>query len=117
MSTIENIEVFCKVDVDQYLVVLLNEFGAQPNPHQEGTFVIDDPPLPFYKPRQLDNRLSVLGFNYAPLSSLLILALIDHPELAPPNTIVRWSAEQEVVAQGSLVELAWLFGERPDDGS
>jgi|SRR5579859_396827 len=117
MSLIENIEVFCNVNVDQYLVVLLNEFGARPNPKQPGTFLIDDPPLPFYQPRQLDDRLSILGFNYAPLSSLLILALIDHPELAPADTIVRWSAEQEVVAQGSLVELAWLFGERPDDGS
>jgi hypothetical protein len=109
MSSIENIEVFCNIDIDQYLVVLLNEFGAQPNPHQKGTFLIDDPPLPFYQPRQLDNRLSVLGFNNAPLSSLLILALIDHPELAPRETIVRWSAEQEVVAQGTLSELAWQF--------
>ena len=115
MSSIENIEVFCHVDVDQYLTALQNEFGARPNPRQEGTFLIDDPPLPFYRPRQHDNHLSVLGFNYAPLSSLLILALIDHPELAPPETIVRWSAEQEVVAQGSLVELARLFGERSDD--
>jgi hypothetical protein len=111
MSSIENIEVFCNIDVDQYLIVLLSEFGAQPNPLQPGTFLIDDPPLPFYQPRQLDNRLSVLGFNYSPLSSLLILALIDHPELAPAETIVRWSAEQEVVAQGTLSDLAKQFGE------
>jgi hypothetical protein len=111
MSFVENIEVFGRIDVAQYLTVLQNEFGAQPNPHQNGTFLIDDPPLPFYQPRQFDNRLSILGFNYAPLSSLLILALIDHPELAPAETIVRWTAEQEVVAQGSLSELARLFGE------
>ncbi len=116
MSIIENIEVFHRVDVDRYLIVLLNEFGARPNPNQRGTFLIDDPPLPFYRPRQFDNRLSVLGFNYTPLSSLLILALIDHSDLAPAGTIVRWSAEQEIVAQGSLSELAMLFGEDSHDG-
>jgi hypothetical protein len=109
MSSIENIEVLCNVDVDQYVILLLNEFGAQPNPHQKGTFLIDDPPLPFYQPRQLDNRLSVLGFNNAPLSSLLILALIDHPELLSSETTVIWSAEQELVVQGTLSELAWFF--------
>ena len=111
MSFLESIEVFCDVDVARYVSVLQYEFGARPNPHQANTFLIDDPPIPFYKPRQFDNHLSVIGFNHAPLSSLLILALIDHPELAPPETIVRWSADQEVVAQGSLAELARLFGE------
>jgi|SRR5579859_1141674 len=115
MSQLECIEVFAKVDIPHYLEVLQNEFGARPHPQEAESFLIDDPGIPFRRPRQFERHLSILGFNYAPLSSWLILALIDHPELAPPETIVRWTAEQEVVAQGALAELASLFGERPED--
>ena len=108
---LECIQVYCQVDITQYLAVLQNEFGARVHPGEPDSYLIDDPALPFHRPRQLERHLSILGFNYAPLSSLLLLALIDHTDLAPPKTIVRWSAEQEVVAQGSLAELARQFGE------
>lgn len=113
MSYRECLQVYSHVEIDKYLAVLQADFGAWPHPKQPDTFLIDDPPLPFYRPRQFEPHLSILGFNYAPLSSLLILALIDHPELAPADTTVRWTAEQDLVAQGTLADLAELFGERP----
>lgn len=111
MSYREYIQIFHPVDIQRYLWVLTIQFRMRPNPEQLSTFTIDDPPLPFYRPKRLENYVSVLGFNYTPLSSLLILALIDHPDLAPMTTIVRWMAEQEVVAQGTLDDLARQFGE------
>ena len=112
MSQYECIEVFHPVNLDRYLWVLVLQFGVRYHPEEVRAFLIDDPPLPFYRPKRFDNKLSILGFNYTPLSSLLILALIDHPELAPATTIVRWMDEQEVIAQGTLADLAEQFGEQ-----
>jgi hypothetical protein len=115
MSVIECLQVFQHVDIPRYLEVLQNEFGARPNPQQADTYLIDDPALPFYQPRQYEKHMSVMSFNYAPLSSLLIVALIDHPELVAPETMVVWSAEQELVAAGTLAEMAQLFDQRFSD--
>jgi hypothetical protein len=117
VSFIECLEVFHQIDIERYLSILKEEFGARAHPAQADCYLIDDPELPFYQPRQYENHMSVLGFNRTPLSSFLILALIDHPELAPAATIVRWSAEQELVAAGTLEDLANLFGGRIDDPS
>jgi hypothetical protein len=51
------------------------------------------------------NRLSgeyviILGYYHASLANLLIRALIDHPEPALEDTFVRWTAEQDLVAEG-----------------
>ncbi len=111
MSHREFIQVFHPLDIQRYLWVLTIQFHARPNLEQSNTFLIDDPPLPFYRPKRLEKYVSILGFNYSPFSSLLILALIDHPDLAPATSIVRWMAEQETVAQGTLADLTRQFGE------
>ena len=112
MSYREYLQIHYRVDIEKYLTVLRTEFNVRANPRERGSFVIDDPPLPFYKPKQLDEYVSILGFNYAPLSSLLIRALIYHPELAPKTTFVRWMAEQDVLAQGTLKALQRKFRRR-----
>lgn len=109
MSYREYLQIFHPLNIEAFLHVLTTEFGAWENPHEPESFVIDDPPLPFYKPKQLEKHVSILGFNKTPLSHLLIVALIDHPEIAPPATIVRWMAEQEIVTWGTLEDLAWQF--------
>lgn len=110
MSNREAIQIYHpRLDTSTYMSVLSREFGARVNDLEPGSYTVDDPPLPFYQPQQLESHVSILGFNDTPLSSLLILALIDHPELAPVTTIVRWLDEQDVVAQGTLADLAQQF--------
>ncbi len=102
MSYRECILVYYPVDVEKYLNVLEEEFGARPNPNQPGTYLIGNPSLPFYRPRLIDEYMSILGFNKAPISSDLIKALLNHPELVPGTVIVNWTAEQELIARGKL---------------
>ncbi len=111
MSYRESIHIFHPIDIDRYLQVLMLQFNAQPHPEELTAYQIDTPPLPFYRPQPFENYLSILGFNYIPLSSLLILVLIEHPELAPSTTVVRWVAEQEIITQGTLEDLARQFDE------
>ena len=75
MTVRENIQFFHHFDVSVYLSILKEECGAQEHPEQEGSYLIDD--LPFYAPRQIDEHVSVLSFNYAPLPSILINALVN----------------------------------------
>ena len=106
MSYRECIQVFHPVDVQAYLATLRAEFGALPHPHEADAFLIDNPPLPFYQPQILVDHLSILSFNYWPLSISLIEALLKHPELAPTNTQVLWTAEQDLVVAGTLAQVA-----------
>jgi hypothetical protein len=85
MSFRENIQVYSRLDIPRYLLVLQTEHGARPHPNETGSFLIDAPESPFCRPEQHGDHTAILGFNYAPLSSLLILALINHPELAPAD--------------------------------
>jgi hypothetical protein len=101
VSQHEWIEVFHPVDIDRYLWVLVVQFGALYHPVGARAFLVDNPPLPFYRPKRFDDKLSILGFNYTPLSSLLILSLVDHPKLAPTTTLICWMVEQEVIVQGT----------------
>jgi hypothetical protein len=103
MSIRENIQFFYPVDIGEYLNILKTEYEAQEHPAQPGAFIIRG--IPFYKPRKGEDYISILGFNYAPLSGVLLRALIDHPELAPEKTFVQWTAEQELVVEGTLIEL------------
>src|SRR5579859_3938904 len=91
-----------EVDVFQYLAVLTGEFGAIANDGAAGSFLIGDPPLPFYEPQLIDGRLAITGFNRIPLSPLLLEALVKHPELVPPETPVRWTEEQDLLIHITL---------------
>lgn len=105
MSVRENIQFFHPFDTKTYLDILKTEYGAKENPAQFGTYLIDDPELPFYEPKEIDAHISVLGFNYFLLSSLLIQAIVDHPELVPDEALVRWTQEQDLVLEKTAGEL------------
>jgi len=102
MSVRECIWVHHPVNVENYIKVLKEEFGARPHPKQEGAFLIGDPPLPFYQPKLIDERLAITSFNYIPLPDVLLEALTHHPELAPPSAQVNWTMEQDQLFDGTL---------------
>lgn len=102
MSVHECLWVYHPVDVEQYMEVLKEEFGAQPYPDKPGTFLIGDPPLPFYEPQLIHERLAVTSFNYLPLPDALLEALTKHPELVPPSAQVNWTIEQDSLFEGTL---------------
>ena len=107
MSIRENIQFFHRVDPNEYLRVLIDEYKAQPHPHQPGAFLVDG--LPFYPPQQAKEHTFILGFNMAPLSQTLIRALIGHPELVPDQVFVRWMQEQDLVAEGTLEDFRLML--------
>src|SRR5271157_878595 len=102
MSIRENIEIFHKFDIETYISVLENEFGVRSHPAQMGCYLIDEPGLPFYKPQQMGDHVSILGFNKVPLSDTLLQALIKHPEIVPDRTVVRWTQEQELIVETTM---------------
>ena len=104
MSLRENIQVFHHIEPDKYLDVLKEAHNAQDHPSQLGSFLIDEA-QPFYAPQQIKDHISILGFNYIPLPDQLIQVLIDHPDLAPDNTLVRWTQEQDLILETTLGEL------------
>jgi len=104
MSLRENIQFFHQIDPEKYLDVLREEHSAQDHPSQPGSLLIEDT-HPFYTPQRIDDHLSILGFNYTPLPEQLIQALIDHPELAPDDTLIRWTQEQDLILETTLGEL------------
>jgi hypothetical protein len=106
MSYRQTIQVFYPVDVKRYLDVLTREFAAMENPYQRGSYLIDNPPLPFYEPTIVDDHLAIVSFNRLPLSPFLVKALELHPELVPASAHVRWLEEQELVVRGSIEGIA-----------
>ena len=111
VSIHENIEIFHPLDVDEYLTVLKKEFNAHEHPAQPNSFLIGEPGLPFYKPKQMEGHVSVLGFNKIPLSDLLLEALIKHPELVSEEAIVRWTQEQELIVETTMGDLRKIAGQ------
>jgi hypothetical protein len=105
MSYRQSLWVLHPVAVDAYLRIVQVEFGAIPHPAEPRAFLIDAPPVPFYRPQLLDGAFVVMGFNHVPLSRLLLSAFIIHPELAPPQTRIRWTEEQELVVADTLEQL------------
>ena len=103
MSVRENIQIFHQFDLDAYLEILKAEHGAKDHPGQSGCYLVDE--LPFYKPKQTDEYVFVLGFNYAPLPGLLIEALASHPELIPDDVLIRWTIEQELLLDTTMGEI------------
>jgi|APSaa5957512622_1039677.scaffolds.fasta_scaffold38236_2 hypothetical protein len=103
MSLKENIQFFHQFDPDAYLTILLGEYAAREHPSQPDAFLIDE--LPFYKPEQIEDHVSILSFNYAPLSSILINALVNHPELVPNDVLICWTIEQELLLETTMGEV------------
>ena len=103
MSVRENIQIFHQFDVETYLEILKTEHGAEDHPSQSGCYLLDD--LPFYKPKQTDEYIFVLGFNYAPLPGLLIDALANHPELVPDDVSIHWTIEQDLLLDTTMGEI------------
>ena len=104
MSLRENIQFFHQIDAEKYVGILKDEHNAQDHPSKTGSFLIDED-HPFYAPQLIAEHLSILGFNYTPLPGQLIQALIDHPELAPDETLIRWTQEQHLMIETTLGEL------------
>lgn len=100
MSVKENIQFFHQFNTEAYLILLQEEQGATQHPSEPNAYIIDN--TPFYQPRQIEDHVSVLGFNYFPLSSALITVLATHPELIPNEVIVCWTAEQDLIWKGTM---------------
>ena len=100
MSLRENTQIYHPVNIERYLEILKTEYGAQEHPQKDGAFLIDG--LPFYMPQMAEGYVFVLGFNMMALPHALLRALIDYPELIPPETKVRWTAEQELVMEADM---------------
>ncbi len=105
MSIRENIEIYTQLDPQKYVEILKKEYGAREHPSQPDGYIIDDPELPFYRPKTIEDHISILSFNYTPLSILLIQAIIDHPELVPDEVLVRWTQEQDLIMENTLGDL------------
>jgi len=106
MGIRENIQINHQVDIDRYVEVLKTDYGVVDHPEKPGALLIND--LPFYIPQASSEEreyVFILSFNYLPLPHVLIQALIEHPELAPSTTFIRWTAEQDLVVEGNLGEL------------
>ncbi len=108
MSIRENIQFYPGVDVDQYLDVLITDFGADAHPTQPDAFLVDG--LPFHKPQTGKNYIFILGFNYVPLSDVLVQAVIQHPELFPGEIFIQWTQEQELLLETTLKDLRLQVG-------
>jgi len=104
MSIRENIQFFHQINPEKYLEVLREEHNAKVHPSQPGSLLIDEA-QPFYQPQQIEDHLSILGFNYTPLPEQLIQVIIEHPELAPDDTLIRWTQEQDLILETTLGEL------------
>lgn len=110
MSIRENIEIFHHFDIEEYLNVLKDEFHAREHPAQPGSFLVEEPGLPFYKPKQMEDHVSILSFNGVPLSETLLQALMEHPEMIPDDMVVRWTQEQDLIMETTIGDLRKLAG-------
>lgn len=100
MSVRENMQFFHHFDIDDYLETLKAEHGAREHPSQAGCYLVDE--LPFYEPKWIEDHVSILSFNYAPLPGVLIEALANHPELVPDDVVIQWTIEQEVLLEATM---------------
>jgi hypothetical protein len=103
MSIRENLQIFHPLPISKYIDVLQKQYGCEKHPAQAGAYMLDG--LPFYAPQEAEDRIFILSFNYAPLASTLIRALLEHPELLPGNAHICWTQEQDLIFEGRLKEL------------
>jgi len=109
MSVREVFRIFHQFSPDDYLAILQRERGAVPHPSQPGAYLVDE--LPFYKPRSAEDYVFVTGFNYAPLSSVLIEALAEHTEIVPDEVLIVWMIEQDSWFETTMGEARQRFAE------
>jgi hypothetical protein len=100
MSVKETIQFFHQFNTEAYLILLQEEQGATEHPSEPDAYVVGN--TPFYQPRQIEDHVSVFGFNYFPLSSALITVLATHPEIVPDEVLVCWTAEQDLIWKGTM---------------
>jgi hypothetical protein len=112
MSIREIVEFYHLVDLEKYMGILRAEFGSHTHPAQEGSLLIDG--LPVYAPKWLQDQVSILGFNKLPLPDSVIQTLVDHPELAPDETLIRWTQEQDLRLECTLGMLRRKTREHPN---
>ena len=110
MSVRENIELYGLTDEEQYVEILIREFGAAKHSIQEDTYMLEG--LPFYTPRLADDHLLILSFNNVPLPDSLVEALVSHPELFADDVIVRWTQEQDLRFEATLEQLRGRLANR-----
>jgi hypothetical protein len=85
------------------LEILKSEHGAKEHPNQPGCYLVDE--LPFYKPKQSDEYVNILGFNLVPLPGILIETIANHPELVPDDVLIRWTIEQDLLLDTTMGEI------------
>ncbi len=103
MSVRENIEIYYPLRVEQFLETLSHEDEAQKHPDQAGAFIVEG--LPFYRPRYVEDHISILSFNKVPLPYSLLRTLVEHPELVPDDVLIRWTIEQELLLDTTIGEI------------
>ncbi len=100
MSVRENSELHGLKNAEKLTEVLSDEIGAVKHPNQENALILQDGPL--YTLRLAGDHISILSFNNLPLPHSLIEMLVDHPELFPDDTLIRWTEEQAVILEATL---------------
>ena len=111
MTVRENIQIFQQFEIEKYLEILKTKYGAKKHPYQSGAFLVGE--LPFYEPKKNEHEyINILGFNLTPLPGALICALVGHSELAPDETKVVWTIEQELFLQATMGQIRERCGEK-----
>jgi len=103
MSIRERIIFNSKFDPEKYLAILKEDHGAINHPAQAGALIVDG--LPFYKPQEVDESISVVSFNHVPLPDTLIVALTNYPDLVPDSTLVLWLIEEDLYFESTMGEI------------
>ena len=107
MSIRERIIFKSSFDLDKYISILREEGGAVDHPAQQGAFMVDG--LPFYRPQQVNDEISVVSFNHLPLPDTLIFALASYPDLVPDSTLVWWLIEEDLCFESNMGEIRARF--------
>ena len=104
MAQLENIQVFHpQLDIDEYLRVLREEFGAQEDPDRPRSYLVNG--VSFHHPQQAEEYVYILGLGHVMPSGSLIEALVNHPELVPEDVMVKWWQEQHLIGESTVGEL------------
>ncbi len=99
MSVRENLELYGLQDEGRYVELRTSEMGATKHTDKADAYIMER--LPFYAPRRVEDHLSILSFNNAPLPDSLVDALVDHPELFPDDVLIRWTQQQELILEAT----------------
>ncbi len=103
MSVRENIELSGLQAKEQYVEILIDEFGATLHPRQADAYVLAS--LPFHTPRRSEDHNSILGFHNIPLPDPLLKALVDYPGSFRDDILICWTREQDLIFEATLGQL------------